>query len=179
MKFAKLGFETKEGLSIANYSEGWSMEYGEGGSYHCDLLYKGKVVCDVTEEGNGGPLNYWIRDEKLREEVGKATVEFLKRNNEDYGPNTKYEFCKNITTASELEYSSLINDLLDEFQNRKTASKYLKQGYTCVAVIKQDLSNRVIAGKKTVEEIEKYIKDKQIPGTVTIYDQVTVKNKTF
>ena len=58
MKFANLGFKTKEGLSLAHYSDGWSMEYGEGGSYTVDVLLNGKIMARAFEEGNGGP---WSR----------------------------------------------------------------------------------------------------------------------
>ena len=59
MKFKKLGFSTQEGLSLSNFEDGWSMEWGEGGSYHCDLLFNGKVIAELTEEGNGGCLGIY------------------------------------------------------------------------------------------------------------------------
>ena len=178
MKFAKLGFETKEGLSLAHFQDGWSMEYGEGGSYHCELLYKGKPVTELTEEGNGGPLNYWFKDKAVEKEVSDAVIAFLKRTEpEDYGPNSQYEWCRNITKAGDCEYSMVANALLDEYDRRKTVAKYLKKGYNVVMLVKvDDFNTRIVAGtKENPEEMKKYAEQKGIKGATTVYIQSSLK----
>ena len=158
MKFAKLGFKTQEGLSLAHFQDGWSMEYGEGGSYHCEVLFNDKVIAEAEEEGNGGPLNIWFKDTN-HEECDNAVLTFLKRVDKDYGPDSKYDLCKNITKASESEYSSMIAYLLDTYQERKDAKKYFKQGYVLVALVNTNYSQRIVATKKNnKDDLLEYIK---------------------
>lgn len=159
MKFAKLGFKTIEGLSLAHYSEGWSMEYGEGGSYHCELVYNGKVVAELTEYGNGRSLDYRFEDQAIEKEVGDAVLVFLRRTNEDYGPNSKYDFCKNATEASECEYETLINELVYEKDRRKSAEKLLKKGWAMAGIFEDDFQWHTIGGT-TESVITKLAKDK-------------------
>ena len=147
MKFAKLGFQTKEGISLGHFQDGWSMEYGEGGSYHVEVLHNGKVVAEVFEEGNGGSaiVRYVDRNHKA---IDKAVLDFLARTEEDYGPNTKYSFCKEAIEkgkASDLEYTSMIQSLLDIYDYRKKAKNYFKKGYNLVLVAQNDHSTSVAA----------------------------------
>lgn len=178
MKFAKLGFKTKEGLSLGHYQDGWSMEYGEGGSYHCELLYKNVVVAELFEEGNGGPLNIWFKDATKEQEVDDAILKFLKRTDEDYGPNSQYELCRNITKATDCEYSCLASALLDEYSKRKDVLKYIKKGYKYVAIVEdKDLCGWRICSGNDEAKLRAYISGKGYTGTITVYNEETVKNK--
>ena len=159
MKFAKLGFKTIEGLSLAHYSEGWSMEYGEGGSYLCELVYNGKVVAELFEEGNGGPLDYRFTDPAMEKEVGDAVLTCLKRVDKDYGPDSKYDFCKNATEASECEYGTLVNELVYEKDRRKNAEKMLKKGWPMAGIFEDDFQWHTVGGT-TESVITKLAKDK-------------------
>jgi len=170
MKFKKLGFSTREGLSIANFEDGWSMEWGQGGSYHCDLLFKGKVIAELTEEGNGGCLGIYRKaDKALVKEAEDAILKCLKRCNENYGPDSKYDFCKNATEASDTEYASLVEDLLHEYNKRKDIAKSLKKGYTLVGVYETDYSYTIVSGSSE-SSIENYAKVNNIKGIPTFYD---------
>ena len=163
MKFAKLGFKTKEGLSLAHFQDGWSMEYGKGGSYQVEILLNGKKVAVALEEGNGGSIDIDFVEGINQEEVSNAVVNFLKRTNKDYGPNTMYEFCKNITTAGSCEYSSMINDLLDSYDYRKKAKSYFKKGYNLMIAIDNGYTNHYVAsGNPSKENLLNYAKSKNL-----------------
>lgn len=144
MKFAKLGFTTQEGLSLAHYQDGWSMEYGEGGSYNVEVLLNGEKVATVTEYGNGGPVDvtYLTNNQK---EVDDAVLTYLKRTDEDYGPNTKYEWCKNITKASDTEYACFVSSLTDIYNNRKKALNFYKKGYKLVGLADCGYQTTIVA----------------------------------
>jgi hypothetical protein len=179
MKFAKLGFKTQEGLSLAHFQDGWSMEYGEGGSYHCEVLFNGKVIAEAEEEGNGGPLNIWFKDTN-HEECDNAVLTFLKRVDKDYGPDSKYNLCKNITKASESEYSSMIAYLLDVYKTRKDVTNYLKKGYRLVASIVNNFQTNVVATLNPDEErLMSYIKSQNYytdESTITFYTKNSMLN---
>ena len=177
MKFKKLGFSTKEGLSLANFEDGWSMEYGKGGSYHCDLLFNDKVVAELTEEGNGGCLGINRKatntDLKLAE---AAILACLKRLNKDYGPNSEYDFCKNATETSETEYASLAEMLLNEYEKRKDVAKNLKKGYKCVGVFDKGYCYTMVASQ-SAEGIVAYAKANKIDGTLNVYTEADLVAK--
>jgi hypothetical protein len=158
MKFAKLGFSTKEGLSLAHYQDGWSEEYGEGGSYDVELLYKGKKVAEIVEFGNGGPVAIYglsVVDEK---EVGDAILTFLRRTDEAYGPNSKFDFCKNATKSSDLEYAAIVQDLVNHYMRIKEAKSYFKKGYKMVCFVINELGDKVVASPRiNKEELYQYV----------------------
>lgn len=153
MKFKKLGFETVEGLSLANYEDGWSMEYGSGGSYTVDVLYNGKHFATVMEAGNGGCAMVEYTDRKNHQAGDDAVLAFLKRTNEHYGLNSEYDFCKNATSASDTEYSSLIEDLLTELQVIKFAKKQFKAGHVLVMVLANGYQNSFISSQIDDEQL--------------------------
>lgn len=173
MKFAKLGFKTKEGLSLANFQDGWSMEWGEGGSYHCDLLYNGKKVCELCEEGNGGPIRtYNLTDRATMKKVEKAILDYLVRTNEDYGPNTKYKFCLEAVEngkATDCEYSTLAEGLIDEYEKRKNFAKYIKKGYKLVGIFDLGWTNTIVATCGDENHLREYAKLNNIKGNLTCY----------
>ena len=170
MKFKKLGFETQEGLSLANFEDGWSMEYGQGGSYHCELLFNGEVVAELTEEGNGGALRVSRKQNSvLVKEAEEAILKCLKRCNKYYMPNSPYDFCKNATKTTCDEYSSLVEMLLNEYSKRKDIAKSFKKGYTCVGVYDYDYGYTTIGGVDK-SNIIAYAIAKHIKGTPTFYD---------
>jgi hypothetical protein len=179
MKFAKLGFKTQEGLSIAHFQDGWSMEYGKGGSYHCEVLFNGKIIAEAEEEGNGGPLNIWFKDVEHKD-CDNAVLTFLKRVDKDYGPDSKYEWCRNITKASESEYSSMIAYLLDVYKTRKDVTNYLKKGYRLVASIVNNFQTNVVATLNPDEErLMSYIKSQNYytdESTITFYTKNSMLN---
>ena len=176
MKFAKLGFKTIEGLSLAHYSEGWSMEYGEGGSYHCELVYNGKVVAELFEEGNGGPLDYRFTDPAMEKEVGDAVLACLKRTDKDYGPNSQYDFCKNATEAGDCEYGTLVNVLIKENDKRKLAEKMLDKGWDWAGAFDLDYQVTVYGGGSQDGIIKAAAKD-GITSTPTFYIRSKKPNK--
>ena len=145
MKFKKSTIKTAEGLSLANYSDGWSMEYGEGGSYTCDILVDGKKAATVIEEGNGGPVmvHYEGRDHSS---VDDKVLAFLKRTNKDYGPDSKYDFCKNATKAGDTEYAMFVNDMLDVVEFSKHAKSAFKKGYKSIMEINVGCQCHTIKG---------------------------------
>ena len=171
MKFKKLGFSTQEGLTLANFEDGWSMEYGQGGSYHCDLLYKGEVVAELTEEGNGGCLGVYrkVNKEEIKE-VEKAILACLKRCNKNYGPESPYDFCKNATETTCDEYASLAEMLLNEYDKRKEVAKSFKKGYMCVGIYDYDYGYTTIGGMDK-STIVAYAIANNIKGTPTFYDK--------
>jgi len=168
MKFAKLGFKTKEGISLAHFQDGWGMEYGEGGSYCVDILLNGKKVAQAMEYGNGGPINIYGLDKSNEKDLSTAVIAFLKRTNEDYGPNSQYDFCRNVTKAGDCEYSSMINDLLDIYDYRKKAKNYIKKGYNLVLVAQNDYATHVAASQNpSREHLLEYAKRQKLVGDKT------------
>lgn len=171
MKFKKLGFSTQEGLSLSNFEDGWSMEWGEGGSYHCDLLFNGKLIAELTEDGNGGCLGIYRKaDSTLVEEAEDAILRCLKRCNENYGPSSPYDFCKNATKTTCDEYSSLVEMLLNEYSKRKDIAKSFKKGYNCVGVYDYDYGYTTIGGVDK-SNIVAYAIAKHIKGTPAFYEK--------
>lgn len=151
MKFKKLGFETQEGLSLINYEDGWSMEYGSGGSYSVDITLNGIIVANVIEEGNGGPVIVKHKVKNVKE-VDTAILTFLKRVVDEYGQNSAYDYCKNVMEASDLEYSSLINSLLAERNLVKFSTKRFKEGYQLIMVLSDNTSDHLFASKVDNEQ---------------------------
>lgn len=148
MKFKKSTIKTREGLSLANYSDGWSMEYGEGGSYSVDILLNGKKVANVIEEGNGGPVMIYYEAGADRKELGDKVLTFLKRTNKHYRPDSAYDFCKNATSASDTEYATFVNDMLDVIEFNKRAKTAFKKGYKSVLEINTGYESHTIKGGK-------------------------------
>ena len=171
MKFKKLGFSTQEGLTLANFEDGWSMEYGQGGSYHCELLYKGEVVAELMEEGNGGDLRvYRKQNSVLVKEAEEAILKCLKRCDKNYMPNSPYDFCKNATKTTCDEYASLAEMLLNEYDKRKEIAKSFKKGYTCVGIYDNDYGYTTIGGVDK-GSIAAYAIANNIKGIPTFYDK--------
>lgn len=147
MKFKKSAIKTAEGLSLANYSDGWSMEYGEGGSYTCDILVDGKKAATVIEEGNGGPVMVYYEG-RDHSSVDDKVLAFLKRTNKSYGPESEYDFCKNATKAGDTEYSTFVNDMLDVIEFSKFAKSAFKKGYKSAIEINMGWQAHRIKGGK-------------------------------
>ena len=177
MKFKKLGFSTKEGLSLANFEDGWSMEYGKGGSYHCDLLFNNKVVAELTEYGNGGCLGINRKatntDLKLAE---AAILACLKRLNKDYGPESQYDLCKNATETGETEYASLAEMLLNEYDKRKDMAKTFKKGYKYVGIYNNPWGYTKVGGNDKLA-IAMYGSKQGIEGELKYYTDDYLENK--
>lgn len=135
MKFKKTNIKTKEGLSLAEYEDGWSMEYGKGGSYSVNIILNGKDVGSVFEEGNGGPVMVYYEHGTDRKELDDKVLAFLKRTNKSYGPDSEYDFCKNATKAGDMEYSAFVNDMVDVIEFNKHAKAAFKKGYKSIMEI--------------------------------------------
>ena len=160
MKFKKLGFTTLEGLSLANFEDGWSMEYGSGGSYTADVLLNGKRVATIEEAGDGGCANvhYVNKDHKAEDALVLA---FLKRVDPHYGPDSEFDFYKNTTEASDSEYTSLVSCLLLEREAIKYAKKQFKAGYILVMVLTDGFQDSFIASRIDDEQrLTDYAKNK-------------------
>ena len=179
MKFKKLGFTTQEGLSISNFEDGWSMEWGEGGSYHCNLTLNGMPVMEIYNEGNGGCVDYRsLTSHTLDKQVGDAVLAFLRRTNKDYQPDSKYDFCKNATEAGECEYGSIVENLRTEYERRKCMATRFKQGYKYVAFYDKDWTYTYVGGN-SIPAIQEFAKSKKIEGKETIYTAGYIENKVF
>lgn len=159
MKFKKLGFETQEGLSLSNYEDGWSMEYGSGGSYSVDITLQGKTVANVIEEGNGGPVIVNYKPNINKKEIDNAILTFLKRKVEDYGADSKCDIFKNTVVATDTEYSAAVAELLSEHQVTKFCNKQFKAGYQLVIILSSGYQDKLIASKIDDEkQLLQYIK---------------------
>lgn len=148
MKFKKLGFETKEGLSIANYQDGWSMEYGEGGSYTCDITYNGVNVAHIIEEGNGGPImiDYYTKNHKAED---NKVLECLSRLDDDFKDLDKMP---SYLKTNDVTYATLVNQLLAAQQKVKVANKMFKQGYVLVGIFDEGYQFSYIGNKVDNEQ---------------------------
>lgn len=168
MKFAKLNLITQEGLSLAHYQDGWSMEYGEGGSYNVEVLLNGKKVATVTEYGNGGPVDvtYLTNNHK---EVDDAVLTYLKRTDEDYGPNSKYEWCRNIKNASDTEYACFVTSLTDIYNHRKKALSFYKKGYQTVAFADNGYQTNIVAFVSNDQKLALNFMKEKNPNAKKIY----------
>lgn len=148
MKFKKLGFETKEGLSLANYEDGWSMEYGAGGSYTVDVMFNGKKVANVIEEGNGGPvmISYYTKDHKVED---KKVLECLSRIDDDFKDLDKVN---DYLKTNDVTYATLIEALLNRKTILKEVNKLFKKGYMLVACFDNGYQSRQVATIDTNEQ---------------------------
>ena len=140
MKFKKLGFQTKEGLSLTDFQDGWSMEYGEGGSYHCNLTLNGKVVAEITEEGNGGPIDYRFNNDAVENETLDLIKNFLGRVDQDYKDvkNIKKGDSNDYLISGDCLVSCAIEQMLHRYDKVKVAKSAFKKGYKMVGIIEQD-----------------------------------------
>lgn len=156
MKFKKLGFETKEGLSLTNFQDGWSMEYGEGGSYTADVMYKGKKIANVIEEGFGGPIiiTYAVKDHK---DADKAILTFLNRTSEYY---KDLDNVKDYLKDNDVTYASMINSLLKRHDYVRIVKKQFKQGYKIVYLLDEGRQYRYFSSTKDENSLLEQIKSK-------------------
>lgn len=148
MKFKKLGFETKEGLSLANYEDGWSMEYGAGGSYTVDVMLNGKKVANVIEEGNGGPvmIDFYNKDHK---DEDKKVLECLSRIDDGFKDLDKMP---SYLKEEDVTYATLIEALLNRKAILKEVNKFFRQGYLVVASFDNGYQSRQVASKVLNEQ---------------------------
>lgn len=185
MKFKNLGFSSKEGLSLANFQDFYSRDWGEGGGYTVDILLNGQKVAMAYEEGNGGELDVDYVENAPIEDFKNAVLTFLKRVDASYGPNTKFSWHKDQTKVGNMDISSAIENLLDlkEMRKNKQLMDFFAKGAKLVASIEsQDEIKAWVSGSfnddKDVFEnhlVSKYGNDK----TIWIFSQSDLRAKTM
>jgi len=159
-----IAIKTIEGLEIKNLSRGYSMEWGEGGSMHCDIYWNGKKICEVTQEGNGGCADDWYMngitsDEEIK--FKEAVLTCLKRLDPAYSETSEYEWLRNKTTAkiNADDLEALENIIEDRAADIKEAKKAFKDQWSTLCIIDQDWKKSYMwCNYGTVDQAEAYIK---------------------
>jgi len=135
----KLKSKSIEGLEVKNYQTFPSMEWGEDGGLRADLYYKGKFLARVLQEGNGGSAIAYMQTKNEIEwaEFKQACFDFLMRNDNNFGPNSQYDFMRD-KTAEKIDDDDLemvINLLKERHDHIKESEKALKKNYGKIAVV--------------------------------------------
>ena len=174
-----LKITTKEGLSVRNLQRFPSLEFGSEGGLQAELWLDGNTyVGKLFQEGNGGMANFtWNANliTETREKIKQYVFDFLLRNDEDFGPNSKYEFMrdKTPTKIDDDDIEMLITILEEEYDARRIVAKSLRNGYKSVARVNQGYQFRYVqyyVNDITKEEVSDFLKKNKITyETIDIY----------
>ena len=136
-----LGIFTKEGIEIKNLQRFPSLEWGPTGGLQAEVCLNGKLIGTLYQAGDGGCANFTYNNSADYAELAKAALAFLKRVDENYGPNSKYEWLKNKKTYQDIgddDIEAVITDIEEYYDDVKQAAKSFRAGYKAVVVLKSD-----------------------------------------
>lgn len=160
-----LGIITKEGFEVKNLQRFPSMEWGDEGGLQADLYLNGIKILRLYQEGNGGPAITYLTEEGSIHlgEIRSKGLEFLKRVDKNYGPNTEYNWLKNKTvkTFNDDDWEAVINNIEEYFDLVRNAAHSFRAGYKAVVCLQNDLQTRFLQYKVsdiTEAEVREYMK---------------------
>ena len=174
-----LKISTKEGLKIKELQRFPSQEFGPTGGLQAEVwLGDHTYVGTLFQAGDGGMANFtWNGNltTETREQIKQYVFDFLIRNDEDFGPKSKYEFMRDKTPAkiNDDDFESLICILEEEYDTRKEIAKSFKKGFKSVARINQGYQFSYVqyyVSDITEKEVSDFLKKKNIAyETIDIY----------
>lgn len=187
-----LGITTKEGFEVKNLQRFPSMEWGDEGGMQADVYFKGNHVMQVFQEGNGGcaityPTEYF---KTHRFAVERECLKFLKRIDNDYGPDSPYEWLKNKKVAvcdiskpredliNDDDWEALVNNIEEYYDDVKSASNSFKAGFLAVACLKNNFETAFLqfrVADVTDDEVRVFLKKK---GLETKYPEFRILSNT-
>lgn len=163
-----LGIKTHEGFEVKNLQRFPSMEWGDEGGMKAEVFYIGKLAFTIYQEGNGGEaITYWTDyGREHLEEIKTDTLEFLKRVDNDYGENGRFDWLKNKTVKdiNDDDFESLVNNLEKRYDDIKFAKKQFKKGYHSIAVLDSDYEVKYLShiGIMADSFVEQYLEQNNL-----------------
>lgn len=153
-----LGIKTKEGLEVGNLQRFPSMEYGEDGGLQADVFLHGIKMLTVFQKGDGGCAITHLTESgsislgKLKE----AGLNFLKRVDENYGPNTKYKWLqeKTIKTFDDDDWQAVVENIEERYDDLQAAKTRITGGASAVIVCKNDWETLYMSTHQSQEDFE-------------------------
>ena len=141
MKNVKMpGITTKEGFELRNLQRFPSMEFGDEGGLQVDIYYNKHKIMQVYQEGNGGPAITYTEQYYLdhKTEIDLQCLRFLKRVDENYGPNSEFASLRNkrINNIDDDDWEALANNIEEYYDDVKAAAKSFRAGYKAVVALK-------------------------------------------
>lgn len=171
----RLGITTKEGFEVRNLQRFPSMEFGEEGGLQADLYYKGKHIMGVFQEGRGGCAMTYPTDfyKTHRFELEKECLNFLKRVDKSYGPDSPYDWLRNkkvrvsdnskpqMEFINDDDWEAVVINIEEYYGEVKSAAKSFRAGYKAVACLKSDIEIGYLQYKVadvTEQEVRDFLK---------------------
>ena len=145
----RLGIHTKEGFEVRDLKRFPSMEWGDEGGLQADLYYNGLKILQVYQEGNGGcAITYLTEEGSIRlGEIRAKGLEFLKRVDKSYGPNTKYAWLKEKTVKNfdDDDWEAVVTNMEEYADDLNHAAQLFIKGAKSVVVCKNDWQTRYLS----------------------------------
>ncbi len=179
-----LGITTKEGFEVKNLQRFPSMEWGDEGGMQAEVYFKGNHIMNVFQEGNGGcAITYPTEFYKLhRFTLERECLNFLKRVDKSYGPDSPYEWLKNKkvaissnskpseATINDDDWEALVNNIEEYYDDVKSAANSFRAGFKAVACLKSDFETGFLqyrVANVTEQEVRDYLKKKDLDKKYT------------
>lgn len=154
----RLGITTQEGFEVQNLQRFPSMEFGEEGGMQADVYFKGNHIMRVYQEGNGGCAVTYRTDyyREHRFTIERACLEFLQRVDENYGPDSSYEWLKNKKVAvsstskpredliNDDDWEALVYNIEEYYDDTEMAKKAFRRGAGTVIALYGALRTRYL-----------------------------------
>ena len=160
----RLGITTIEGFEVRDLQRFPSMEWGDEGGMKAVLYYKGNQIMQVLQEGNGGPAITYTSDyyREHKTEIDLQCLRFLKRVDESYGPNSKYDWLrdKKVDQINDDDWEAVVNNIEEYYDDVKGAAKQFRAGYKAVVVLKTDCQTSYLSYRVsdvTKDEVKQWL----------------------
>lgn len=172
----RLGITTIEGFEVRDLQRFPSMEWGPEGGLQADLYYKGNKIMQVLQEGNGGPALTYTEDyyREHKTEIDLQCLRFLKRIDENYGPNSEFASLRNKRTNNidDDDWEAVVNNIEEYYDDVKQAGKSFRAGYKAVAALKAPWQTDYLQFYNpniTDEDVSKWLEKNDPKGKYTHY----------
>ena len=177
-----LKIKTLEGFSVKNLQRFPSMEWGDEGGLQANVLYNGKEVFQIYQEGNGGPaITYWTDYGKsIEKEVRERAFEFLKRVDKDYQEGSEYQWlmAKEPKDINDDDFETMVVLIEEQYERVKFVKKSFKNGYKTVAILSNDCQVSYLQyyiDNVPLEKVKEWLvrndKDKEFTEVEMVYSQ--------
>lgn len=150
--------EIKKVYSVKNIKTFRGME---GHGLNSTLCKNGKPLCNVDDDGNGGGYNFYSTNEKNP----FSYVEEKKLDEELFKIIGKYKYSENDKMEFDFDASSLVDMLVDEFEEQKTFKRHCKSK-TCFITTEcqrgQFITMKVLYSDKVKQQLQAKYGDKLV-----------------
>ena len=180
----RLGVTTKEGFEVRDLQRFPSMEWGDEGGLQAELYYKGEYIMRVYQEGNGGCAITYRTDyyKQHRFAIESECLDFLRRVDKGYGPDSPYEWLKNKKVAvsstskpredliNDDDWEAVVNNIEEYYNDVKSAANSFRAGFKAVACLKGDLETGYLqyrVADVTEQEVRDFLKKKGLDKKYT------------